>query len=68
MPRTESTVVCLTPMYCDCLDVSNGVRGDFTHSRPLGLTRLHAVQEAYVTTAIGYGEVDAHPDNRDVCV
>lgn len=42
--------------------------GDFTHSRPLGLARLHAVQEAYVTSAIGYGEVGAHPDNRDVCI
>ncbi len=42
--------------------------GDFTHSRPLGLARLHAVQEAYVTSAIGYGEVGAHPDNRNVCV
>ncbi len=65
----ESTVLSVSRPCCVIARMFLMVLGgDFTHSRPLGLARLHAVQEAYVTSAIGYGEVGAHPDNRNVCV
>lgn len=63
MARRESAVVCFTPMSCDCLDVSNGVRGLFyaqQASRPPSPTGLCDCCDRL--------EVGDHPDIHDVCI